>query len=1356
MAKKPGKKRPDEPQPPKNLPVDPPLDDIQDIVEFVDDEFLPGDVVADDPVFTFADDADFDPPAPQASDSVPHVPHAYPQGKAPLPPRPLPKETDSVLEDDLVSLAPMVGLDANQVSGIFSSVIRQEHESAVLSNSEIIRAEPLSETIALDPISGIVTMKTDSDVRAVDSGILSEAIDVSDSDVVENAVLESEVTGVSTSEIALPESAVRDENSTAHEDAIGQEMGPSITDSSVSLKSFRRAARLMPEKEFVLDLDDPLAGVDSPEPKANPRADATAAYEAPSSSDDIDFDELLVEDDHGGSAVNFGQKPPRGPSASGIDPVAEALESGVRLDEAGSGVRRSASPPSVEFDDLIIEDDDIAAVDLGAEDSPRPQKASAKLPKGTVEDVSEILDDVVDVDEEVVDVEEEVTEAEQPAVVVEDDVDISELLGDEPTDVGPVVEEAAYEEATHEEPAMVEPDLDEPVAVEDEVAPLVEEMPVDVVEPEPEPTVTSPRRGKRPEVSAVPAPYVEPQKRGWGGLIGGVVLGALLTAGAGAGVWYGAPELLPTAPNTTNNPIVKVDGKAVKATPLQAAREALDEGKFADAIAQLKDATDDKAALVVRGEARWLAYLQKQTAEQMPLDADNEDARAAIEDLTKSENVLKLQQARTALQSVALKADADEARKAEKKLTDDLAAAKAEKDMADVLVMLIEKTLRSAKLLTDEEKIDAESVKKFSKGLGEASASLAEVNKLLDDAKIDGIGSKGVEKLLAAKKDFEDKFADVNKVLADEKVKDSGAKGLAEVLANRDKLAKDRDDLDRIMKEALQELADAKLVPADADAKTGLIAGAKAARTRTESPLAGPLGMLAETFGSLTASVGDAFKGAHDNAAVLAEINFYRLKEAFVPTPEQQLDRLAAALANRDEKNPVLIADANRLAEWTMAQDVRSSRAAKAKALYVQGLGKRNQQQFAEARDILQKAAELTMNEATDQVPWAGKIRQAYAELTDPSVYYIPRIEKLRSEGNGAAAFEELNAALVVIPNHPRLQAERGNLSLDDVKGNLDEVTRAVIRADAEAAAANPKTAASGNFVLGRLEEQSGNLAKAEEFFRQALKSVTADDDQASQIRLRLGRLLLKDRNPGAAPAAPPAPKVEEKDVHHEDVAPNQKVTMVHPLSGLVVAATLSQAASADEEASPEVQARVKESIELARQLLNSKDKKIRAQGHMLLGEAYSRLGQRTEGLREYAKGLELLNPEIQFSKLLEEHPAFSMPADTFQRANPLLAERHYGAGLHSYHQNRFAEAANEFRQAISYFDKDARYYYFLGLCEFEQGKRNPAFQAWEQANRLENNSRPSSREVNLALERIQGERRAFLNSYRGKVSGQQ
>src|SRR5262249_55340178 len=155
-----------------------------------------------------------------------------------------------------------------------------------------------------------------------------------------------------------------------------------------------------------------------------------------------------------------------------------------------------------------------------------------------------------------------------------------------------------------------------------------------------------------------------------------------------------------------------------------------------------------------------------------------------------------------------------------------------------------------------------------------------------------------------------DKIAEVNKLLADEKIKDGGAKGVAEIVTAREKLAKERDELDTAIKAAFQELVEGKLAPEGGDPRKDLIAGAKAARTKSESPLGAPLNALGGALGSLTFGVGDVVTRVSDDAATVGEITYYRVRESMMPTAEQQVDRFVAALSNRELNDPGLLADA--------------------------------------------------------------------------------------------------------------------------------------------------------------------------------------------------------------------------------------------------------------------------------------------------------------------------------------------------------------------------------------------------------------------------------------------------------------
>jgi TolA-binding protein len=211
-------------------------------------------------------------------------------------------------------------------------------------------------------------------------------------------------------------------------------------------------------------------------------------------------------------------------------------------------------------------------------------------------------------------------------------------------------------------------------------------------------------------------------------------------------------------------------------------------------------------------------------------------------------------------------------------------------------------------------------------------------------------------------------------------------------------------------------------------------------------------------------------------------------------------------------------------------------------------------------------------------------------------------------------------------------------------------------------------------------------------------------------------------------------------------------------LSLLVVSAVVAQ--PGDDEEDPAMVARLKETIDLANQLIASKTDKIKGQGYLILGSALSRQGKRTEGLKEYTKGLKLVYPGIEsdeLAKLVAEHPAFQQPDAGGN--DPILAERHFGEGYHLYWAKKYPEAEAQFKKAVALFDKDARYQYFLGLAQYQQktkAKRDAAYFSWEQGARLETKAATNPfavREINAALERVQGNERQLLNSYRYKAA---
>ena len=64
--------------------------------------------------------------------------------------------------------------------------------------------------------------------------------------------------------------------------------------------------------------------------------------------------------------------------------------------------------------------------------------------------------------------------------------------------------------------------------------------------------------------------------------------------------------------------------------------------------------------------------------------------------------------------------------------------------------------------------------------------------------------------------------------------------------------------------------------------------------------------------------------------------------------------------------------------------------------------------------------------------------------------FFLPRIDKLRAEDRYADALKEIDAALKVLPDNPRLKAERSIVSLELLSGRDDPKEVQSIRADPE------------------------------------------------------------------------------------------------------------------------------------------------------------------------------------------------------------------------------------------------------------------------------------------------------------------
>ncbi|MBI1833094.1 MAG: tetratricopeptide repeat protein, partial [Planctomycetes bacterium] len=580
-----------------------------------------------------------------------------------------------------------------------------------------------------------------------------------------------------------------------------------------------------------------------------------------------------------------------------------------------------------------------------------------------------------------------------------------------------------------------------------------------------------------------------------------------------------------------------------------------------------------------------------------------------------------------------------------------------------------------------------------------------------------------------------------------------------------------------VVGEVAQELVKATILKDAKDARNEIVKGTRQAIRNSESPLAVPAAQIGMSLGSIGSNAGSLLKDGFKYLDEAAQVRWFQGREPFIQTPEQKLANHVALLQDRSRRNAKELADIDREAVWVRSNP-KADADSKALARYVQGLALRNLEKFAEAK----KAFEDTLT-AIPKVPGAGTwhklAHDSHRELVDPNEYYVKQIKGFLAASNANAALGEASLGLKAIPGNALLYSQRAMIRYEMIRGKGPKAAKLAegdIRADAAGAAADAKLKAEAKFIEGLLEEELGNLDVAEKLYKDAIDMHQGDPDGAARYRVARARLLLRDRTQ-TAPAAAPAPADDEKKKKEEKVgvAPftgatnvagslgrgEERTIVLHPWSTLVAAASVGQGKQIDELEDKETLLRLNETLKLADELIKSNNDKIKGQGYLLRGSAISKMGKRTEGLREYAKGLKMVYPNIEtkeLQQLIDDHPAFQQ-LDTSE-PNPIIAERFFGEGIHFYWAKKYPEAEAQFAQAIRYFEHDPRYQYYLGLAQLQQKtlvKRDAAIHSFEKGARLEVKlavTNPDTvRDVNASLERIQGELRQTLNKHRYKIT---
>jgi hypothetical protein len=1058
------------------------------------------------------------------------------------------------------------------------------------------------------------------------------------------------------------------------------------------------------------------------------------------------------------SAVNLGGLAAAGSSVpSGLDPIAEALESGVDLAEAVPAAEEAAEE-AVELGGEKPTAGESSAVDLGAtvpmsDKSEEPVAAEEALEVSAEDALEEAPAEAALAEEEAG----EALLAETPSAV--EKAAAEDLLAEEEP-----AEAEAGEALLAEEPAEADEALvaEEPAEAEEagEAVEVAEEP--EVAEEEEEELVGAGAPRGRKEPAHRKAKY----GRRW---LGGTLLGVLLAAGGAAAVWYFQPKLITdlVALSPANTKLPPIRKKGPSATPVQEALADMHEGKLMDALNLLEsDKSKSSDVLSARGEIRWLKYLhdnkgapQANAPEVKKALADLQAANSEPARLLLGQIQAQLAQGqasgKVAAQEEALRKLLIQAKAAPPDLKIENVPSAVQNvltswQLAEERLFKIGKALQAAKVVNDPAEANAAAVEKLLTELGQTRKTAGDLSALVG-AKQPSEAIKKVQELVAARKDLDAKLSEVNAKLKEANVKDAGAKGVADLVAARDKLQTDVKGLNGALVKALTEL-NGSAPKAGGDMAKELMNSINTVRDRARTPLVTALNQVVSSVGGLSAGAGNWMQKTLDRANLEAQLRYYQAREPLIQSPQQKLDTWIRLYQDRQQKGGPDAQQALRDAGWITSKEAGASPESQAKAHYLEGLIARNEGKFDQARKELQAAVTASQT-LKKNAGWSAQAARDLKELTDPTAYYLPRSEQLQNEGQLKSALAMLDTGLTVIPGDTRMLALRSLVRLDLSSSPAQlKAAEKQIRADAEAAKKAPQTAAVAWYALGRLEEELGHLSQAEQDFRQALKLNKGGPAETNRYRLALARVLQRELTPDAEPASPPA---GDAAAGEEEEAANGPAVQFSPLSELVALAVLGQTPGDDED-NPQVAGRLKESLDLASELVKSEDPKTRGQGYMLLGVAHSRMGQRTEGLKEYLKGLALVHSGLstkELLKLVADHPAFQTP-DLSVRPSAVQAELHFGRGLAHYWAGQYAKAEEELKKAVAFYGQDARYRYFLGLSRLAQNTRKKREAAWydfEQGARLEAEDRPGSVAVNSSLGRIQGSLRQYLDRFREK-----
>ncbi len=409
-----------------------------------------------------------------------------------------------------------------------------------------------------------------------------------------------------------------------------------------------------------------------------------------------------------------------------------------------------------------------------------------------------------------------------------------------------------------------------------------------------------------------------------------------------------------------------------------------------------------------------------------------------------------------------------------------------------------------------------------------------------------------------------------------------------------------------------------------------------------------------------------------------------------------------------------------------VSSDQATPAAAKAQALFVEGLALRNQGKYDEARTKVQEAIKL---DVAGKESWKPQADQILKDLTDPASYYLPQAKQLLAQRNFDGAIAVLNEASQIFPgSRGTLLTLRSAAHLaaarQQAKGKLALTTPHMKEAQQDATDALAAGAtAEAHHAAGQVAEALGQQNVAVQQYRKAVELHGTKDLTGARYQADLARVLY-----GADIATTRLP-----------VDPRQ-LAQLTPVEWMVLLLVTAQAP----DNIPAADKGLVEALQLADELLARPDID---QMPMVKAQALILKGQWTPALQNYALGLQPALSREQGEGLLalvRRNPALKQtdPKRTLIVGD---AEKDYARGLQRYFARRYAEAEKEFARAVDGNDQDARYYYFLGLARLAQNKPG-VMEAFNQGAKLQLANKPPSATVYDSLERIQGSPRRLID----------